>query len=61
MKNADEIQAKVTFATPCAVSYTKLDNPNGPVYKVSKNGIFYIKIKYENGIKDVFKASQNRQ
>jgi TM2 domain-containing membrane protein YozV len=49
--NGNEVQAKVTEVTVNEVKYHRFDNPNGPLYTVSKKDIFMI--KYENGTKDV--------
>lgn len=52
MKNAEEIQAKVTVVTTDEVSYKKWSNLEGPSYTIPKSAIFYI--KYQNGEKEVF-------
>ena len=51
MKNADEVQAKVTAISPESVSYKRWSNLEGPTYTIPKSDIFYI--KYQNGEKDV--------
>lgn len=52
MKNADEIQAKVTAVTTESISYKKWSNLEGPTYTIPKSDIFFI--KYANGSKDSF-------
>ena len=51
LKNAEEIQAKVTAIAPESISYKKWDNLEGPTYTMYKSDIFYI--KYHNGVKEV--------
>lgn len=51
LKNAEEIQSKVTEVTPKSVSYKHWNNLEGPSYTISKSDIFYI--KYQNGDKHV--------
>ncbi len=51
MKNADEIQAKVSAVTTESISYKKWSNLEGPTYTIPKTEVFYI--KYQNGEKEV--------
>ena len=51
MKNAEEIQAKVTAIAPESISYKKWGNLEGPSYTMYKSEIFYI--KYQNGDKEI--------
>lgn len=51
LRNADEIQAKVTSITPKTVSYIKWSNLEGPTYTILRSNVFYI--KYQNGEKDL--------
>lgn len=55
LKNGNEIQAKVSVVGIDAITYKKWDNLNGPDYTQPKSEIFMI--KYANGTKDVFTAS----
>ena len=57
MRTGDEIDAEVTEISDAFISYHKVSNPDGPVYKVRKAEIFMI--KYKNGQKDVFPVSSN--
>lgn len=43
---------KVFEITSSELKYHQLDNPDGPLYSDSKTNI--LKIRYENGISDVF-------
>lgn len=54
MKNADEVQAKVTAVTTESISYKKWSNLEGPTYTIFKSDIFYI--KYQNGEKEVVQS-----
>jgi hypothetical protein len=51
-KNGDEVKAKISEIGLTEIKYKRIDNPNGPLYTVSKASVFMI--KYENGTKDVF-------
>jgi len=51
-KNGTEAIGKVTEITGTEIKFKKLDNPDGPVYSVSKAEIFMI--KYANGNREVF-------
>ena len=51
LRNAEEIQAKVTVVAQNQVTYKRWSNLEGPTYTIDKSQIFYI--KYQNGDKDV--------
>ena len=51
LKNANEIEAKVSAISPDAVTYKRWNNIDGPTYTIPKSEIFYI--KYQNGEKEV--------
>ena len=51
LRDASEIQAKVTAVTQSEVTYKRWSNQEGPTYTIDKSKIFYI--KYQNGEKDV--------
>jgi len=57
--NGDEIRAKVTEVNIKEVKYKKFENPEGPVYTMSKSDIFMI--VYENGDKDMFSRAYHRK
>ena len=59
LKNGDEIQAKVTEVGQTEVKYKRFDNPDGPTYNINKSDVFMV--KYQNGLKDVFKDEQPAQ
>lgn len=52
-KNGDELNSKVLEISSTEVKYRKWDNVDGPIYSVNKNELFMI--KYQNGVKEVFK------
>ena len=51
LKNANEIEAKVSAISPDAVTYKRWRNIDGPTYTMPKSDILYI--KYQNGEKDI--------
>jgi len=51
--NGDEIRAKVLEVGIDIIKYKMYDNPDGPLYNISKKDVFMI--KYENGSKETFK------
>jgi uncharacterized protein (TIGR02145 family) len=55
LKSGDEIQAVVSVVGTETITYKKWDNLSGPDYQQAKTEIFMI--KYANGSKDVFSAS----
>lgn len=57
--DGDEVQAKVIGVEEDKVSYKKWSNPDGPTYTVGTDKIFMI--KYQNGEKDVFGGSKNKE
>lgn len=57
MKNGDEISVKLIEISDNEVTYKKSDNLDGPQFKTNKNKIFMI--KYENGNKEVFNATES--
>ena len=48
----EKIKSKVTEVTPDTVKYKRIDNPNGPVYVISKSDI--VSILYENGSEEKY-------
>lgn len=58
LKNAEEIQAKVTTIAPESISYLRWNNLEGPTYTILKSDILYI--KYRNGEKEVMKVGETR-
>lgn len=56
-RDGSEIQAKVTEITETVVKYKRFDNPDGPLYSISKTSVFMI--QYENGTRDLFKTTAN--
>lgn len=55
--NADEVEAIIKEINENEIIYKKYSNPNGPIYKVNKDNVFFI--KYENGEKEIFSSIQN--
>lgn len=51
-KNGEEIKGKVKTVSDTEVEYIAANNPDGPVYKVSKTNL--VMIIYANGVKDIF-------
>lgn len=58
LKNGDEIQSKVMEVSTDIVKYKKWNNQDGPIYSSNKTDVFMI--KYQNGTKDVFNATQTQ-
>jgi hypothetical protein len=58
-KNGTEVKAKVVEVTSSEVKFKRLDNPDGPLYTISKSDLFMI--KYENGTKEVFTAQSTME
>lgn len=58
-KNGDEIKSKVLEVTISEVKFKNVDNPDGPIYTLSKSDIFMI--KYENGLKEMMNANETNQ
>lgn len=54
LKDATEVQAKVTAITEESVTYKRWSNLEGPTYTISKANVFYI--KYANGEKDIMQS-----
>jgi hypothetical protein len=50
--NGEEIQASVKEITINEIKYKRFDNPEGPMFHISKSEVF--RIKYENGTIDTF-------
>lgn len=59
MKDAIEVQAKVTAITDKSVSYKRWSYLEGPTYTTSKANVFYI--KYANGEKDIIQSMTTTQ
>ena len=55
LKSGEEINAKVTEIGTSEIKYKKCDNPDGPLYTVSKSEVFMI--KYSNGTKDMINSA----
>jgi hypothetical protein len=55
-RNGDILKAKIIEVGTADITYKKADNLTGPSYTAKKDKVFMI--KYENGTKDVFEASQ---
>ena len=55
LKNGEEIKAKVTAVNPNDIQYRKFNDADGPLYTKYKSEVFMI--KYANGSKDVFSAT----
>ncbi len=51
-KNGDEVYSKVLEITQTEIKYKKFENENGPIYTILLKDV--IKIRYENGSKDIF-------
>lgn len=51
MINGEEIQTKVIEISSSEIKFKRFDNPNGPVYTLSRPDVFYI--IYANGKKDI--------
>lgn len=58
-KDMDIIKAYVREITDDTVSYTKVSNPDGPIYKISTAKL--LKINFENGTEDVFATPQETE
>lgn len=54
LRDATEVQAKVTAITEESVTYKRWSNLEGPTYTISKANVFYI--KYANGEKDIMQS-----
>lgn len=59
MKDASEIQAKVSAVTNDSITYKRWSNLDGPTYTISKANVFYI--KYANGEKDAMQSMSDAQ
>jgi len=59
LQNGDEIKAKVIEVNINDIKYKKYENPEGPSYSLNKSELF--KIKYENGIKELFNNTSNKK
>lgn len=55
LKTGEEVKTKVKKVGVTIIEYVRYDNQGGPVYEVLKDDIF--KIKYANGVEDVFAVS----
>lgn len=55
MKNGAEVKTKVLEIGKSEIKYKRFDNINGPTYTIKKQSVS--KIKYENGVEDIFKGS----
>lgn len=56
LKSGEDIKCKVTEVGISEIAYMKFDNPEGPVYKISKSDVLLI--VYANGSKDVFAKTE---
>lgn len=56
LKNGAEIKGRVTEISIEQVKMKRADNPNGPVYAISKEDVFMI--RYENGDKEMFNGDK---
>ncbi len=56
-RNGEEIKAKVRAVADKEIEYSKFDNIDGPVYKISKSEVLLI--MYPNGTKDIFANDGN--
>lgn len=57
LRDANELQAKVTSVGVNEIVYLKWENLEGPSYTIPKKDVFFI--KYANGSKDSFVDQQN--
>jgi hypothetical protein len=57
--NAEEIKSKVLEVTQTEIKYKKFENLTGPTFSMSKSEAFMI--KYENGTKDVFTVTKEKE
>lgn len=58
MRDGNEIQAKILKVSNSEIEYKKWSNQDGPVYSLDKSDVFMI--KYTNGEKDVFEATETK-
>jgi len=58
-KNGDEIKSKVMEVSSDVIKYKRFDNISGPLYSIKTKEVFMV--KYENGTKDVFKATTQEE
>ena len=58
LKNANEIEAKVSAISPDAVTYKRWSNIDGPTYTIPKSDILYI--KYQNGEKEIIQVQASK-
>ena len=58
-KNGEEIKVKVLEFLQTEVKYKNFDNPDGPVYTISKSDI--VRIKYANGTDEVIQQRENNR
>jgi len=56
-KNGEDIQARILKVGTEEVEYKRYDNPDGPVFTMTKSDILLI--RYENGTKDIFDEKLN--
>lgn len=59
LKDGTEVKTKVLEVDKSEVKYKRFDNIDGPIYTAKKNTI--VKIKYENGVEDIFTGPVLRQ
>lgn len=58
-RNADEIEALVLKVGEREIEYRRADNPDGPIYVIPTDEVFFI--RYRNGTKDIFEPQPSPQ
>jgi len=58
-KNGEELKVKVLEILQTEVKYKNFDNPDGPVYTISKSDV--ARIKYANGTDEVIQQGRNNK
>jgi len=56
-KTGEDIQAKVIEITSSDIKYKRSDNPEGPLFTITKADV--LMIRYANGSKDIFNETQS--
>ena len=58
LKDGTDVNAKILEVSPNEIKYKKYNNPDGPIFTVSKSDVLIV--RYENGEKDVFVETQRK-
>lgn len=58
LRNAEEIEGKVSTVAPDKIVYQKWSNPDGPSYEIDRSDVLFI--RYQNGEKEVFEIEDTK-